>query len=417
VEVMVNVLDFSDIPTKVKLARCNPTLQRRVYRECSEAWFKIACNSSSVCRERLTDQDLSILLTRVNAREVTIYLNLNGCENIRGSGLEPLRNSQVLEGINLRETGAGENPTPFIWTLRTMIPHRLHDVRFGTEIQSEPRVLDFIRHLRNEKVRLAREQDIRCESCQEPVSDRSQQIVPSFNGLPLLRCSDCDGNFCRRGNCPTEVRDCRICGEGICDSCAEGGYLERCDSCGHDHCVDCTYIAKCNECDKQFCRLCHEGNKGLFGCVECDVEEVCFECGTCPEICNTCMYCKTCRGKMSCHVCEARACFMCTPEAIRCHYCSKYYCGKPECLDDKAIMCVVCEDMFCKDCKAHDRCNGCETSFCKDHLDRLVDCKACETRHCRRNCDSVERCPYCQAACFEDCDCEKKPAPKRARLA
>lgn len=273
-EVMVNVLAFSDIPTKVKLARCNPTLQRRVYRECSEAWRNTFFDGAhmgekAVCCERLTDQDLSILLTRFNAREVTEYLSLRDCENIRGTGLEPLRNSQVLEGINLRNTGADENPTPFLWILRAMIPHSLFNVTFGTEILSEPRVLDFIRHLRNEKVRLAREQGIRCEGCQEPVSDRSQQIVPSFNGLPLLWCISCNGTFCRRGNCPRNVRDCRICGDSLCDICAEG-HLERCDSCGHDHCSNCSYIAKCNECDKQFCRLCHEGNKGLFGCVECD---------------------------------------------------------------------------------------------------------------------------------------------------
>lgn len=37
-EIMTKVLVYLDIPSRIKLARCNLTLQRRVYRECSGAW-------------------------------------------------------------------------------------------------------------------------------------------------------------------------------------------------------------------------------------------------------------------------------------------------------------------------------------------------------------------------------------------
>jgi hypothetical protein len=44
---------------------------------------------------------LQALLTRVNAREVTTYLNLDRCHKLIGHGLEPLRGSLVLERISL----------------------------------------------------------------------------------------------------------------------------------------------------------------------------------------------------------------------------------------------------------------------------------------------------------------------------
>ena len=41
VETLTHVLKLLDIPSRVKLASCNHTLQQRVYRECSEAWKEV----------------------------------------------------------------------------------------------------------------------------------------------------------------------------------------------------------------------------------------------------------------------------------------------------------------------------------------------------------------------------------------
>ena len=112
-EILVKVLLYLDIPAKVKLARCNLTLQQRVYRDCSDAWafmqfyyglLRIRRHGNTYPHSRLTDLKLSTLLTRINAREIVKHLDLENCDNIRGSGLAPLRNLRVLERVNLEHT-------------------------------------------------------------------------------------------------------------------------------------------------------------------------------------------------------------------------------------------------------------------------------------------------------------------------
>jgi len=97
-DALTHVLSFLDIPARVKLARCNTTVQQRVYQECQQAWVVIDFGNS----RRLTDYQLSRLFIRVNARQVTKELLLHGCDGIQGSGLTPLRNSRVFERVQDR---------------------------------------------------------------------------------------------------------------------------------------------------------------------------------------------------------------------------------------------------------------------------------------------------------------------------
>lgn len=97
IEMATQVLDFSDIPARIKLAQCSLTLQTRVYRECSQVWKHIGFHEvKEELRKRLTDLELSKLLTRVSAREVTEELHLDFCIQIQGTGLTPLQHSRVL---------------------------------------------------------------------------------------------------------------------------------------------------------------------------------------------------------------------------------------------------------------------------------------------------------------------------------
>ena len=108
VETLTHVLKLLDIPSRVKLASCNHTFTAASFRECSEAWKKVEFYGNS----DLTDLDLSRLLTRVNAREVTKVLCVNYCWRIRGPGLRPLRNSRVLETVKFLATAVNdEDPT------------------------------------------------------------------------------------------------------------------------------------------------------------------------------------------------------------------------------------------------------------------------------------------------------------------
>ena len=122
-ELLVKILHFVDIPAKVTLARCNLTLQQRIYRDCSDAWTEMNFSST-----RLTDLELSTLLIRINAREVLQHLDLNGCSGIRGTGLYPLRHSRVIETVKLWGTGADESPISALWALRNSIPFQLRNV-------------------------------------------------------------------------------------------------------------------------------------------------------------------------------------------------------------------------------------------------------------------------------------------------
>ena len=101
-ELMVKVLAFTDIPTRTKLALCSLSLQQRVYRDCPQVWTNVDLSYSY----NITDLGLSRFLTRINAKEVTKTLDLNYCRHLRGSGLMPIRNSRVLEHVDLRRTWA-----------------------------------------------------------------------------------------------------------------------------------------------------------------------------------------------------------------------------------------------------------------------------------------------------------------------
>lgn len=181
-DVMVRILDYMDIPTRLKLARCSLTLQRRVYRDCSQAWVSIRFwelrSPYLKCLLRFTDYHLSRLLVRVNARDVTKNLNLMGCCCIRGSGLTPLRNSRVLERVNLYDTGADENPTPIVSILQSMVPFKLVDVILSDECMERSRdvLASFFHSLR--RTQLEQAQEIDCTCCKLPIMEEEDSLFP-----------------------------------------------------------------------------------------------------------------------------------------------------------------------------------------------------------------------------------------------
>ena len=59
---------------------------------------------------KLTDDDISNILRSVNAVNRVKRLRLTGCVNITGAGLEPLRDSLVIEHIDLGFVGESESP-------------------------------------------------------------------------------------------------------------------------------------------------------------------------------------------------------------------------------------------------------------------------------------------------------------------
>ena len=250
-------------------------------------------------KERFSDLDLSKLLRRIDGREVTTFLCLSGCTAIKGTGLEPLRNSRVLERVSLINTSVDENPSIVLWIIRSMFAFKLFVVHLSIDVKENPSVVDFMRNLRHLRHLEARENPSPCRSCQQPVTEDSRQIVPRMYGFPLMRCFYCREHFCRRGSCPMESRECSICASSCCKERDAAG---QCHYCGYTYCYDCFDMFECDDCGKQSCRDCG----GVFECPNCS-QTVCKKCRNTPDVCmNGCFLCRHCRELGSCSGCNRK---------------------------------------------------------------------------------------------------------------
>ena len=415
-ELMVKILLFMDVPARVQLSRSNTHLQTKVFHECPQAWQSISFRHvKAEYRDRLSDGDLSKLLKKVNAREVTATLDLCGCKEIRGPGLTPLRHSRILELLNLQGTMANNNLTPVLWILHTVIQFKFWALHLNYNLFMNPSdaLKDFLWKLRQAKLEQA--QETCCSCCQHLVVDMSRQVVPNIYGLPETHCHKCREPFCKTSTCPMGVRECQHCGESYCDTCA---IVAPCLSCGRSFCRDasCGKFSMCTMCGKLCCKDC----EGLF---ECDYEhcktktnKVCLDCGKLPtNVCtNDCTLCKHCQNLGKCSKCKDQFCVKCSVGSARqCKKCCATLCGKPACCE-QVQTCHACDSTHCKECGKFEFCILCERSFCSYH-DRLVDCFKCGMRHCRK-CGYHEPCKFCARACFDECTCQDlQQAIKKAR--
>lgn len=294
-ELVTKVLEFALLPERLNLARCNTNLLRLVTRDCTTLWVHIDFypfhndfhHAPSKKRNgSLTDRMLSALLERVNAREVTKSLHIGGCTKIRGAGLEPLRNSRILERINL-ENGhhnwmGSVNEQLIREILRTLLPHNLLDVEFPSWISMRltwPWLYQFNHKLHAMHRQRALEQGTTCDSCSLAVCYESMQVVPKVNGVPPSHCSKCLKNFCRTASCPVDMKDCTRCGKASCDEC---NVVRRCDECFKSFCNACSRTDQCMICKGVYCDSCSV-NRGIdmSSCKTSGCENA--VCGACQE--------------------------------------------------------------------------------------------------------------------------------------
>lgn len=138
---------------------------------------------------------------------MTKAIHLTWCEKIQGSGLAPLLNSQVLRVVDLAFTAVDMNPTPVLWTLRSMFPFRLHFVRV---VGRASWALEFTRNLRQARLEQAKHHASLswwCAACRRFVMDHAKQLVPGFHGCPLMQCVGCKKAFCCHVDYPVDVRE------------------------------------------------------------------------------------------------------------------------------------------------------------------------------------------------------------------
>lgn len=410
-EITTKIVELLDIPSRIKLALCNTNFQRRVYQECSQSWRVMSfADLPTALRQSLTDNDLSTLLVRVNARENTVKLNIACCARIDGDGLEPLTGSRVLEYVSCSEKGEYYDRDELIAILETMIPYKLSTVYLGYFGYGNQDVRGFMHRLRLANIKRAKEQRLLCSACGFLVMEDTRQVVLDMFNSPSHSCLQCSQVFCRRGSCPMNVRTCSACGKLLCDTCQK---CVQCYSCGESHCSDCSSPEICNYCGKAQCEGC---DVGIDRCVACD-KPVCRDCGRLQEedeVCSgdgDCLVCHGCTAVVSCDECNSLFCKGCDV-FYQCQQCSKKFCNGLSCRREVA-RCGACTMSFCTACKEYELCEACDIYFCTDHH-RFVDCKSCQIRHCR-DCRCSNRCKFCGTSCYEDCVCDQRKPPAKKR--
>ena len=95
---------INEMPTLMRLASTSKSWSRWIYRDmCTpDLWRDInADDLFRSAKDEMTDAWLGNFLRWINAREVVQTLNLSGCDNIMGPGLEPIRGSTILREFRL----------------------------------------------------------------------------------------------------------------------------------------------------------------------------------------------------------------------------------------------------------------------------------------------------------------------------
>jgi hypothetical protein len=348
-EIMKHMVSFCDLPSLVLLAATCQPYQRLVFRECPSLWEDIDFGKVPQAA-RLTDTALNALLTNVNARNVTTSLSLMGCTNVRGQGLEPLRNSQKLEIIELRKTReewktvgeTGLDDAYVTGILRSMAPINealpgedgcigLKHVKIRRQRESDNHyqsfnvtISDFLSALNGAIAQQVREQRITCKGCLQTLAERIP--LDDFHWkAPTCFCSKCKIISCSEDNCEV-VNDCLICMEQFCGACR---FVTSCDICGNFFCDECRYMGFCSS----------EQCRGNFYCAECRLTMFC-------ELCDAKSWCEECRLVTSCEGCKKQICEECRSVKV-CALCGCNYCS--EC--DPVDYCQACKMNHCKDCR------------------------------------------------------------------
>ncbi len=436
-DVMVRLNEFLELPDRVRLASSNKTLQKLVFQECIPLWRDIDFSKMAGRNGlgRLTDDSLARLLIRVNARIVTRNLNLKYCKNVRGTGIAPLTCSPALETIDLRqlEYDRRSDEHLIVPILRTMIPFKLRRVRFhGYPLDEDVPSLfsDFLRDLHTFRQQQARDENITCTACDGKVAEESRQVIAGICGPPLSSCGTCHEQYCRRGSCTVNMKDCSYCGDTSCDACTQ---VKRCIECHESYCEPCNpvyscakcsieccevcdchidFLRFCGVCDMIICRPCNDQRNGLMACCDACYEYYCRECKK-TYFCTGCHhnFCSGCADFTFFDCCNEILCEQCVIP-YQCDECEKKYCGGSEAVE----RCDICKRNLCEFCAEVKQCDACSQKccvFCREvnvlsggggmKCIRCVvprECDGCSNQFLKQD---VEQCGSCETILCEDC--------------
>lgn len=297
--------------------------------------------------EKLTDDDISAVLSCIDSVRTVKKLRLANCINITGVGLEPLRGSRVIEHIDLSlvpdHTSPILDPEPPISQdivlpiLSTVVGRRLKVIEFPRVWRQDEAEFQLFRHgeenfynqfLQLFVLSMNFGRGFRCDECQE-------EIPPNFSteadGTQRFICYKCHNCYCEDCDYNVELIFCEKCERHYCDACMDHIVCESCDSmycaqcetltfcedCGADLCNDCTIEKPCKQCNKTLrscsCGAHYDNDTGEFtsdekkGCSYCP-NSFCDDCISSGYLskCDNCMkgHCDRCALRESLHCCS-----------------------------------------------------------------------------------------------------------------
>lgn len=252
----------------------------------------------------LSDDDLRAALLCIDAKNTVRSLKLSKCYGLSGKGLEPLRESKILQRVDLSLVGKHDDPcvyvgvsklkvkevVPILFTIITLPNCNLRHVQFPAHWRRERKhQLTCFLFAYNGMLDSAPNEP--CRNIQP--SSMSNSHVPCQNnsltrmgldgrkyGIQDNECFNCGERFCYTCQvdnygciyCPCCERDmCRECAEGW-DVCRTCGIVVKCDNCCSDEKVE-TLSVHCESCYEYCCRDCKTVNYNeehdCFLCREC----------------------------------------------------------------------------------------------------------------------------------------------------
>ena len=220
----------------------------------------------------ITDNQLSALLVKINAKENTRSISLIGCRDITGRGLVPLSGSRVLENIDLRVRGSlpltgdlGKKDGPMgideVFVTRILYsmlpsdeyhPFALRRVVFRHGFFLRPILFGFFQYFDCWK-KIQETRSTSCCKCNRLFADVCNR-----------RCCHCTEFPCFDDKCSNEMVSCSLCLDTCC-SMKKDEYI-LCSICDEYYCEPCAMPLVCTDCKVKKCQWC----SNIVKCVGCN---------------------------------------------------------------------------------------------------------------------------------------------------
>ena len=226
--------------------------------ELSEASKSILSNQESwdeldfTNMTELPDDVLRGVLLCIDAKNNLKTLRLEGCSQIVGHGLEPLRESTMLERLDLPRFGNGlsiDIIIPLIVSMQNQYWKLLQNLSFPEEWASRDARNDQALYQELERINQFIPEEHRgaiCFQCYRFCDDDATWFA-QCNNCGMTLCDIACGGSCGDFKC------CDGCQSCYCSTCAQLEYVDAAAHCGSQHCAD-------------FCSAC--ANTDCMSCVE-----------------------------------------------------------------------------------------------------------------------------------------------------